>query len=464
MTPLNKTGARSVPENGLADASHRSGVAASVSNLGLNGLGRRPYVDAMHLLAAANVGVCFRLSGRTCTRLHEHDLGSAIIATKSLSGWMGHSGLLVTERCNRRACARTGILDTEHRRRDFHALRAGRADDYVEPVSRPGTTLAVTLIMAGPRVLIALSLVALASFGSLACSERRSTSASAATGSQGPLPASDRAYDSTPTETIRGRVIRVEQTVPREPMRRTPDGVHVTLRLESGGTIAVHLGPAWFLEDHKLELRAGDTLVVTGSRVIIDGAPALIARKITTREHELVLRDDAGVPRWSMGRRSSTPEVTTRPMTLPGRTDMSALNETEQQALRDALEDEYRAWATYDQVIRDFGPARPFTNIRDAEARHIAALHALFQRYGLEIPANTWPGRVPRFATTREACEAGIDAEVANVALYDRLIRSTNRPDILTVFGNLQRASQDRHLQAFRRCATRGGPGRDVHQ
>lgn len=138
---------------------------------------------------------------------------------------------------------------------------------------------------------------------------------------------------------------------------------------------------------------------------------------------------------------------------------MSVLNTTEQQALRDALEDEYKAWSTYDQVIRDFGEDRPFINIRAAEARHIAALRALFERYGLEIPANTWAGRVPRYHSMREACAAGVEAEIANAALYDRLMRSTNRSDILAVFGNLQRASQERHLQAFQRCATRRGPG-----
>lgn len=138
---------------------------------------------------------------------------------------------------------------------------------------------------------------------------------------------------------------------------------------------------------------------------------------------------------------------------------MSILNATEQQALRDALDDEYRAWATYDQVIHDFGPERPFINIREAEARHIAALHALFVRYQLEVPANPWPGRVPRYANTREACEAGVEAEIANAALYDRLLRSTQRPDILAVFENLQRASQERHLEAFRRCVARGPIG-----
>lgn len=131
------------------------------------------------------------------------------------------------------------------------------------------------------------------------------------------------------------------------------------------------------------------------------------------------------------------------------------LDDTEVRALHEALDDEYRAWAIYDQVIHDFGPERPFINIREAEARHIEALRSLFQRYGLDVPANPWPGRVPRFASTREACEAGIEAEVANSALFERLKRSTSRPDILAVFRNLSSASQERHLPAFRRCATR---------
>jgi len=138
---------------------------------------------------------------------------------------------------------------------------------------------------------------------------------------------------------------------------------------------------------------------------------------------------------------------------------MSILNETELQALREALDDEYLAWATYDQVIRDFGAERPFINIRRAEARHIEALRTLFQRYDVEVSENPWPGRVSRFASIREACEAGVKAEVANNALYERLIHSTGRQDILAVFRNLQRASQEHHLPAFRRCAARGSGG-----
>ena len=144
---------------------------------------------------------------------------------------------------------------------------------------------------------------------------------------------------------------------------------------------------------------------------------------------------------------------------------MIELSENEIGALNEALDDEYRAWATYDQVIRDFGAARPFVNIRDAEARHIEALHTLFVRYGLAVPENAWPGKVARYGSLREACEAGIAAEIANGEMYDRLLEATPRPDILSVLRNLQEASQQRHLPAFQRCAqgpAAGGCGQGV--
>ena len=62
---------------------------------------------------------------------------------------------------------------------------------------------------------------------------------------------------------------------------------------------------------------------------------------------------------------------------------ISQLSERELSALDEALDDEHKASATYDQVIRDFGPVRPFINIRESESRHINALTSLFDRYGL---------------------------------------------------------------------------------
>ena len=136
------------------------------------------------------------------------------------------------------------------------------------------------------------------------------------------------------------------------------------------------------------------------------------------------------------------------------------LNESEVVSLKEALDDEYRSYETYAQVVRDFGSVRPFINIVDAEARHISALLTLFEAYNVVAPANRWMGQVSRFSTLEEACAKSAQGEIDNVAIYDRALLTTQRPDILAVYHALRAASQDRHLPAFRRCGgqrSRGG-------
>lgn len=129
------------------------------------------------------------------------------------------------------------------------------------------------------------------------------------------------------------------------------------------------------------------------------------------------------------------------------------LDESEAEALIMALEDEYKAWSLYDQVVADFGMVRPFTNIQRAEENHVAALVTLFDRYGLDVPVNTWVGTVPHYDTLAEACEAGVQAEIDNAVLYDELLGMVDNPDIIRVFDALQQASQTKHLPTFERCA-----------
>jgi hypothetical protein len=135
------------------------------------------------------------------------------------------------------------------------------------------------------------------------------------------------------------------------------------------------------------------------------------------------------------------------------------LNALERQALADALDDEYKSRETYAQVIRDLGPVRPFINIVEAEARHISVLVALFERYGMTPPESRWAGQTQHFASIHDACRAGVQGEIENVALYDRILASNQRPDILAVYQTLRSASKDRHLPAFQRCVERGGTG-----
>ena len=136
-------------------------------------------------------------------------------------------------------------------------------------------------------------------------------------------------------------------------------------------------------------------------------------------------------------------------------TTPTTLNTAERDALAAALDDEYKSRETYAQVIRDFGEVRPFINVVEAEARHIEALLALFKRYGIAAPENILAAKAPTFASVSAACTAAVQGEIENVTLYDRLLQSTTRADILDVFQALRAASQDRHLPAFQRCAQR---------
>jgi hypothetical protein len=84
------------------------------------------------------------------------------------------------------------------------------------------------------------------------------------------------------------------------------------------------------------------------------------------------------------------------------------LSASEAEALLMALDDEYKAWAVYDQVIADLGAVRPFTRIQRSEESCISALVTLFERYGLDVPENEWAGAVPSFDTLADACAAGV--------------------------------------------------------
>jgi len=131
------------------------------------------------------------------------------------------------------------------------------------------------------------------------------------------------------------------------------------------------------------------------------------------------------------------------------------MNEQTIAALTEALEDEYKARATYAKCIEAFGPVRPFINIVEAEDRHVSALLRQFERLGLEPPKDDWAGRIEAPPSIAAACESAVAAEVENAAMYDRLLEIVDDTLVREVLLNLQDASQSRHLPAFQRCLDR---------
>jgi hypothetical protein len=128
------------------------------------------------------------------------------------------------------------------------------------------------------------------------------------------------------------------------------------------------------------------------------------------------------------------------------------------EVLQEALLDEYRARNTYRKIIDTFGPVRPFINIAEAEQRHIESLLTLFEKYNVPLPAVPGIEQIEIPDSLLKACEMGVDAEVGNLTMYDRLLAATDLPDVIHVLQRLQAASRDNHLPAFRRCVERGGP------
>ena len=124
-------------------------------------------------------------------------------------------------------------------------------------------------------------------------------------------------------------------------------------------------------------------------------------------------------------------------------------------ALVMAINDEYKARATYQAVLNKFGSVALFTNIVQSEATHIAALKRLFNAYGLPIPPDTYAGNVQAPATLEDAAQVGVEAEKANVAMYDGFLTFVKEPDIVAVFTQLRSASQVKHLPAFQRALSR---------
>ncbi len=75
-------------------------------------------------------------------------------------------------------------------------------------------------------------------------------------------------------------------------------GIHLRM-LRRQDTVAVHLGPLWYLENQETAFSVRDTVGVKGSRITFDGKPAVIAMEVRKGDSTLVLRDAKGYPVWS---------------------------------------------------------------------------------------------------------------------------------------------------------------------
>jgi hypothetical protein len=131
---------------------------------------------------------------------------------------------------------------------------------------------------------------------------------------------------------------------------------------------------------------------------------------------------------------------------------LSPLSAEEAEALQEAILEEYGAMNLYQSVIDQCGSVYPFNQIVRSEQQHANVLIRQAEKYGVEVPANPGISEAPVFETLADACQAGVNAEIADAELYDVLELVTVHTDLLRVYENLQSASLNNHLPAFQTC------------
>jgi hypothetical protein len=105
----------------------------------------------------------------------------------------------------------------------------------------------------------------------------------------------DQAIEET---TLEGRV-EILGDFPRGKFGEGSSVKHSGLLLKTKmGRVIILLGPTGYFIKHNFQIRAGDTLQVTGVRVLQEQVPVIQAREVKNQRQELKLRDSNGLPLW----------------------------------------------------------------------------------------------------------------------------------------------------------------------
>ena len=115
-----------------------------------------------------------------------------------------------------------------------------------------------------------------------------------------------------------------------------------------------------------------------------------------------------------------------------------------------AIQDEYLANKEYEIIMDEYGQQRPFSNIKKAEERHISMLKEVLFKNGIDIPKDDSSEYVKLPNSIDEAYRLGVEAEIENIAMYERFLQQELTVDARRAFEALKNASEN-HLRAFRK-------------
>lgn len=129
---------------------------------------------------------------------------------------------------------------------------------------------------------------------------------------------------------------------------------------------------------------------------------------------------------------------------------------TLEEMLQYALEDERMAQAEYEAIMEAFDVTRPFSNIEKAEVKHEEAVIGLYETRGLEVPEFDATDYVVIPDSLEAIFEIGVQAEINNIAMYEKFLQQDLDDDVRLVFEALRDGSIN-HLAAFEKGLERRG-------
>ena len=98
----------------------------------------------------------------------------------------------------------------------------------------------------------------------------------------------EKLFDPKKIESVTGEILKVEFN----------GGLRLVIYSDAKKPVLAALGPNEYFAGEEKLLRPGDKITVTGSRVIVDDTPILIATKVQEGNEQLKIRDNEGHPLW----------------------------------------------------------------------------------------------------------------------------------------------------------------------
>lgn len=174
-------------------------------------------------------------------------------------------------------------------------------------------------------------------------------------------------------------------------------------------------------------------------------------------EEANIQSDEFAIPRLSLDQDPDPLADDSKELSLEGYGAKGALVDkdlTINDMLMYAVQDEYLAHGEYLAIVEKFGDQRPYNNIIKSEETHLSLLEEVYGIYGMNFPADTSDEHVIIPSTLLEAAQTGVQAEIDNIAMYEKFLTQELPENVRDVFTVLMNGSES-HLKAFQQQVDR---------